>query len=157
MVAIARSIFFRTKRYQVVIRAANRHQFARSPYLLFFGYAGAVDSQPTRYPSTLRIRPAPGPTETSLADLIRLTADPATFVYLLDPSDEEKFTSVLFILRLPSSKSFSGSRNTPLRNGANATTQIRDTRWRPLMRYISLLVGTFLIASTGNAPVCAEN
>ena len=40
MVAIARSIFFRTKRYQVVIRAANRHQFARSPYLLFFGYAG---------------------------------------------------------------------------------------------------------------------
>ncbi len=40
VVAIARSIFFRTKRYQVVIRAANRHQFARSPYLLFFGYAG---------------------------------------------------------------------------------------------------------------------
>lgn len=50
MAAIARSIFLRTKRYQVVIRAANRHQFARSPYLLFFGYAGqSTVNRPTSF------------------------------------------------------------------------------------------------------------
>jgi hypothetical protein len=80
-----------------------------------------------------------------------LNGKTATLVYLIDPSDEERFTSVQFILGLRPSKSFSARREHSIAKWWEDAEHVRDPRWRRLMKCISFLLGTFLIASIGNA------